>query len=64
MNRNTNAWKGKNINEIALKRVSTKVLGLEEFDPEVFDELIEKVIVIGNDILEFHFNDGTVNQVK
>ena len=29
---------------IALKRVSTKVLGLEEFDPEVFDELIEKVI--------------------
>lgn len=29
---------------VALKRVSTKVLGLEEFDPEVFDELIEKVI--------------------
>ena len=64
MNSNANACKGKNINEIALKRVSTKVLGLEEFDPEVFDELIEKVIVIGNDILEFHFNDGTVKQEK
>lgn len=64
MNGNANACKGKNINEIALKRVSTKVLGLEEFDPEVFDELIEKVIVIGNDILEFHFNDGTVKQEK
>ncbi len=58
------ACPGKTINEIALKRVSTKVLGLEEFDPEVFDELIEKVIVIGNDILEFHFNDGTVKQEK
>lgn len=58
------ACPGKTINEIALKRVSTKVLGLEEFAPEVFDELIEKVIVIGNDILEFHFNDGTVKQEK
>ena len=58
------ACPGKTINEIALKRGSTKVLGLEEFDPEVFDELIEKVIVIGNDILEFHFNDGTVKQEK
>ena len=64
MNGNANEKKKKNINEIALKRVSTKVLGLEEFDPEVFDELIEKVIVIGNDILEFHFNDGTVKQEK
>lgn len=64
LNSNANACNGKNINEIALKRVSTKVLGLEEFDSKVFDELIEKVIVIGDDILEFHFNDGTIKQEK
>jgi len=64
LNNNANACNGKNINEIALKRVSTKALGLEEFDSKVFDELIEKVIVIGDDILEFHFNDGTIKQEK
>lgn len=64
LNSNANACNGKNINEIALKRASTKALGLEEFDPEVFDELIEKVIVIEDDILEFHFNDGTIKQEK
>lgn len=55
---------GKTVNEIALKRVSSKVLGLDEFNPAVFDEQIEKVIVIGDDILEFHFNNGTIIQEK
>ena len=58
------ACPGKTINEIALKRVSAKVLGLEEFDSDVFDEQIEKVIVIGDDVLEFHFNDGRVISEK
>ena len=58
------ACNGKNINEIALKRVSAKVLGLDEFDSNAFDEQIEKVIVIGDDILEFHFNDGKIISEK
>ena len=54
------ACPGKTINEIALKRVSAKVLGLDEFDSNAFDEQIEKVIVVGDDLLEFHFNDGKI----
>lgn len=58
------ACPAKTINEIALKRVSTKVLGLDEFDSNAFDEQIEKVIVIGDDVLEFHFNDGRIISEK
>ena len=58
------ACPGKNIHEIALKRVSAKVLGLDEFDSNAFDEQIEKVIVVGDDLLEFHFNDGKIVSEK
>lgn len=58
------ACPGKTINEIALKRVSAKVLGLDEFDSNAFDEQIKKVIVIGDDSLEFHFNDGKIISEK
>ena len=58
------ACPGKTINEIALKRVSAKVLGLDEFDSNAFDEQIKKVIVIGDDLLEFHFNDGKIISEK
>lgn len=46
--------------ELELKLASSKVLGLEEFDTEIFDKQIEKVVPIGEDILEFHFYDGKV----
>ena len=58
------ACPGKNINENALKRVSAKVLGLDEFDSNAFDEQIEKIVVIGDDVLEFHFNDGRIISEK
>lgn len=58
------ACPGKTINEIALKRVSAKVLGLDEFDSNAFDEQIKKVIVIGDDLLEFHFNNGKIISEK
>ena len=58
------ACPGKTINEIALKRVSAKVLGLDEFDSNAFDEQIKKVIVIGDDLLEFHLNDGKIISEK
>lgn len=50
----------KTIPEYELKFASKEVLGLEEFDSDTFDKEIEKVIVIGNDMLEYHFNDGRV----
>lgn len=50
----------KTIPEYELKFASKEVLGLEEFDSDTFDKEIEKVIVIGNDMLEYHFYDGKV----
>ena len=44
--------------------MSAKVLGLDEFDSNAFDEQIKKVIVIGDDLLEFHFNDGKIISEK
>lgn len=46
--------------ELELKLTANKVLGLEEFNAETFDEQIEKIIPIGEDILEFHFYDGRI----
>lgn len=54
------ACSAKIIPEKMLQKYSAKVLGLIEFDPEVFSEMIEKVNVVGEDSLEFHFYDGRV----
>lgn len=48
------------IPELELKLATSKVLGLKDFDGDVFDKQIEKVVPIGEDILEFHFYDGRV----
>jgi site-specific DNA recombinase len=39
-----------------LQMVSAQVLGLEEFDEDVFSEEIEKIVVNGKDELIFHFS--------
>ena len=43
-----------------LQKVSAQVLGLEEFDEEVFLDQIEKIVVNGKDELIFHFYDGQI----
>ena len=43
-----------------LQKVSAQVLGLEEFDEEVFLDQIEKIVVNGKDELIFHFHDGEI----
>lgn len=56
------ACPAKLVPELELQIASKEILGLEEFDADTFDREIEKVVVIGNDILEFHFYDGRVIQ--
>lgn len=60
--RGSKVCNSKTIPELELKIASSKALGLETFEPETFDELVEEVIVIGDDILEYHFYDGKVIQ--
>ena len=54
----------KSIPEKKLKAVCAEVLGLEVFDETVFTEKIQQIIVYGEDTLEFHFKDGTIQQRK
>lgn len=54
----------KTIPEIKLKAVCAGILGLREFDETVFSEKVEQITVIGDDTLEFHFTDGTMQQKK
>ena len=48
------------IPEIELQKVSSKVLNLESFDDEIFDKQIEKIVPIGDHLLEYYFYDGKV----
>lgn len=48
------------IREEKLKEVSAEVLGLQEFDKDVFEEQIESVIMDGKDTIHFNFFDGNV----
>ena len=37
-----------------------EVLGLDEFDENMFSEKVDEITVIGDNMLEFHLTDGTV----
>ena len=50
----------KSIPEKTLQSICTKVLGTSVFDDKVFSENVEQIVVIGDDLLRFHFYDGTV----
>ena len=50
----------KDVPEKMLQKYSAKVLGLEEFDEDVFLNEIEKIVVNGKDELIFHFYDGQI----
>jgi len=52
------ACPSKNIPEKMLHNATAEVLGLDEFDEDVFSQQIEEVIVIGDDTLTFRFYDG------
>lgn len=53
----------KDIPEVQLRRVCSEVLGLSEFQPEVFTERVQRVEIIGKDMMRFCFTDGTTQDV-
>lgn len=52
------------IPEITLKKVCAEVLELTTFDENIFNKCIKNILVIGDDLLEFHFYDGRIVQKK
>ncbi len=53
----------KAIPEDALITVATEVLGLTEYDPDVFTERVETITASAGNSLSFHFYDGTEKAV-
>lgn len=49
----------KEIPERCLKQACAEALGIPEFDEDVFREKIDFISVPGNNVLRFHFYDGT-----
>lgn len=54
----------RNIRGDRLREASCEVLGLSEFDEDVFAKTVEKVLTTNTDVLEFHFYDGTVRTAR
>lgn len=50
----------KDIPEKMLKKACAEVLGLEEFDEDIFSEQIERIVVPEPNELIFYFNDGRI----
>lgn len=53
----------KDIPEQQLKRVCSEVLGLAEFQSEVFAERVQRVEIIGKDTMRFYFTNGSTEDV-
>lgn len=51
---------GKKIPETNLKAVCAEVLGTDDYSPNAFDALIERIEVPEDNHLRFFFNDGTI----
>ena len=54
----------RNIRGYRLREASCEVLGLSEFDEDVFAKTVEKILTTDTDVLEFHFYDGTVKTAR
>ena len=54
----------RNIRGYRLREASCEVLGLTEFDENVFAKTVEKIRTTDTDVLEFHFYDGTVKMAR
>lgn len=54
----------RNIRGYRLREASCEVLGLSEFDEDVFAKTVEKILTTDTDVLEFHFYDGTVRTAR
>lgn len=54
----------RNIRGFRLREASCEVLGLSEFDEDVFAKTVEKICTTDTDVLEFHFYDGMVKTAR
>lgn len=54
------ACSAKSIPEKTLKKCCTAVLDLSEFNEDIFLDKIEKIVVVGDDQLDFYFYDGHI----
>ena len=54
----------RNIRGDRLREASCEVLGLSEFDEDVFAKTVKKIRTTDTDILEFQFYDGTVKTAR
>ena len=58
------ACSGKNVPERALIMYSCEVLGWDKFDEEIFKEAMDRIVVIGDDQLDFYLADGRIIHKK
>ena len=54
----------KNISGHRLRLACCEILGLDDFDENVFARTVEKILTADTDVLEFRFYDGTVKKAK
>lgn len=54
----------KDIPERVLREACAAALSLENFDEDIFLERVDHIQVLDGQILEFHFYDGTISQIK
>ena len=47
------------LEENLLKSISADVLGIDEFDEAIFTDKVDRITVISNEELAFHFKDGS-----
>lgn len=52
------------LNDIALKELICKVLGIDEYDPDAFAQRVNHIDVIRKEKLIFHFADGNVVETQ
>ena len=54
----------RNIKGSRLRKACCEVLGIDEFDEDLFSTQIEKIVTTDTDILEFYFYDGRMKTAK
>ena len=54
----------KNISGHRLRLACCEILGLDDFDENVFARTVEKILTTDTDVLEFHFYDGTIKSAR
>lgn len=47
-----------NYADFQLRRISASILGLRDFKESEFERNIEKIVVLGDGSLEYHFYEG------